>query len=702
MGKIERITKSAANGDDDQLREVLSERARIQMDEFRASHHTKVLTIFFSDLVGSTRQQDELGNDYAAALVEKHRAIFRATLAKFVDGREIETAGDSFLAVFDAPSDGVWFALQLQANMRSARIYEPDLPGFRIGLHQGQVVIGHTDGSSKPMDIYGIQVSVASRIMGFGCGGQILCSRAVFDDAKQSLTKKELDGLERLEWRLYGSYRLKGVRAAQEIGEVGEKGKAPFKRPPGRLIPRIPLLLGSAALACCLISAIWLFLSGPALVLTDIRPEAKAIAERAKEIHQDNAAVQNSLQVVQQTAKRVETNAAKTAVALDAVVSGFDALSKQGGLISNPSTPQEVYHNARLYQLNGDSQNARKAFEQFFAFKLDFTDPHIEYVKLLKAQDGHAAALHSYEELAKSQGTLSAECAWISLMEDPQQRIQSLERLAVEHPEHGPVFYQLSSEFSHAAPASQTLAQSRAEKAALEQFLNAERAGNVYRYFLDKAVADHDIADAKNRYQQVAAIPTETIDKPVQVQFGINAPDTMMISIKVAEDTTKVEYRWDEDKEFTPFDLHRVLLANPQKRRTFYVRYWDAAGTMQGPYQFPFEPKNAMLGRHIEDLDDELKMSMVGPGDIAKRDDGYYLDLTTLRESDEHYRESGPALIDSVLYSFDSADLNQRLELSSAAASWAIPIPAEAQFLTLQVLYSDGTKSAIRQRKIER
>ena len=146
-----------------------------QLEAFRAAHDTQVLTILLSDLEASTRQQSELGNLRAAELVQKHRAIFRDVLAP-LDGREVETAGDSFLVVFAAPSEGVKFALRMQAAMRRERESDADLPWVRVGIHQGQVVVEmHAEGR-KALDIYGLQVSAAARIMGLARGGQVLCS----------------------------------------------------------------------------------------------------------------------------------------------------------------------------------------------------------------------------------------------------------------------------------------------------------------------------------------------------------------------------------------------------------------------------------------------------------------------------------------------------------------------------------------------
>jgi len=210
--------------------ELLTSEGRARTERFCAEHHTQVLTILLSDLVGSTRQQSRLGNVRAAELVQAHRAVFRTVLAGTA-GQEVETAGDSFLAVFAAPSEGVKFALHLHAAMRSAREGEPELPWVRVGLHQGQVIVERHGDGSKPLDIYGLQVSTAARIMDLGGGGQVLCSRAVFDDARAILREADLAGLGRVRWCNHGQYRLKGVEDAYDVCEVGEESHAPLAAP---------------------------------------------------------------------------------------------------------------------------------------------------------------------------------------------------------------------------------------------------------------------------------------------------------------------------------------------------------------------------------------------------------------------------------------------------------------------------------------
>jgi len=205
--------------------------SREQMERFRAAHATQVLTILLSDIEGSTRQQGELGNVRAAELVVAHRAVVRQVLAG-VDGEEVETAGDSFLLVFAAPSEAVRFALRLQAALRNERARDPAVPAVRIGIHQGQVVVQRHEDGPKRLDIYGLQVSTTARITDLARGGQVLCTRAVFDDARAILNRDDLAGLAPVAWCNHGPYRFKGVADAYEVCEVGETGLAPLAPPP--------------------------------------------------------------------------------------------------------------------------------------------------------------------------------------------------------------------------------------------------------------------------------------------------------------------------------------------------------------------------------------------------------------------------------------------------------------------------------------
>src|SRR5689334_8524245 len=77
------------------------------------AHETRLVTVVFTDLVGSVALRRQLGDQAATTLLQRHRQIVRELLQRSASAEEVETAGDSFLLLFARPSDAVKFALVL-------------------------------------------------------------------------------------------------------------------------------------------------------------------------------------------------------------------------------------------------------------------------------------------------------------------------------------------------------------------------------------------------------------------------------------------------------------------------------------------------------------------------------------------------------------------------------------------------------------
>jgi serine/threonine protein kinase/class 3 adenylate cyclase len=182
-------------------------------------------------MVGSTQLKQELGDSAGVALTLKHHEIVRSILKGFPDAQEISVAGDSFFIVFVKPSDAVRFSLLLQSHLRTETKDTPAPIRVRIGIHLGEVSV-QIGSDGTPTDYLGIQVDIASRVMSLAQGDQILCTRTIFDSARQVLRSQELKGLAEAAWLNHGEYRLKGVEDPVEVCEVGEKGQAVLSPPP--------------------------------------------------------------------------------------------------------------------------------------------------------------------------------------------------------------------------------------------------------------------------------------------------------------------------------------------------------------------------------------------------------------------------------------------------------------------------------------
>jgi pimeloyl-ACP methyl ester carboxylesterase len=154
-----------------------------------------LVTVLFTDIVGSTEMAARMGDRAWRAQLERHNAAIRRELDLY-RGQERGTAGDGFLATFDGPARAVHAA---HAISKAARDLDVEV---RVGVHTGEVeVVGS--------DIAGIAVHIGSRIADLAGPGQVYVSRTVRDLVAGS----ELVFEER------GTHRLKGIPGDWEIYE---------------------------------------------------------------------------------------------------------------------------------------------------------------------------------------------------------------------------------------------------------------------------------------------------------------------------------------------------------------------------------------------------------------------------------------------------------------------------------------------------
>ena len=144
-------------------------------------------TVLFTDIVGSTERVAKLGDGPWRELLEEHHRLVRAELERF-RGREIDTAGDGFLATFDGPARAIRCACAIRDSVRSLGIE------IRAGLHTGEceLVAGK---------VAGIAVHTAARVNGLAQPSEVLVSSTV----------KDLVAGSGIEFVDRGEHDLKGV-----------------------------------------------------------------------------------------------------------------------------------------------------------------------------------------------------------------------------------------------------------------------------------------------------------------------------------------------------------------------------------------------------------------------------------------------------------------------------------------------------------
>jgi class 3 adenylate cyclase/pimeloyl-ACP methyl ester carboxylesterase len=144
-----------------------------EVEEFvtgaRAAHDTDSLlaTVLFTDIVGSTERAASLGDNAWRAVLQEHDELVRRQLRTH-DGREVQTMGDGFLALFDRPAKAVRCATRIASDAAELGI------SVRAGVHTGEC-------ERRGADVTGLAVHIGARIGALAGPEEVLVSGTVRD-----------------------------------------------------------------------------------------------------------------------------------------------------------------------------------------------------------------------------------------------------------------------------------------------------------------------------------------------------------------------------------------------------------------------------------------------------------------------------------------------------------------------------------------
>ena len=171
-----------------------------EIHEFLTGHQADVAddrvlaTVLFTDIVDSTRRAAEMGDRDWHALLDAHDAVVRSQLSRF-RGREVNTSGDGFLAMFDGPQRAIRCAMAIRDAVQALGIQ------VRAGLHTGECEI-------RGDDIGGIAVHIGARVSALAGPNDVLVSSTLRDlviGSGLEFDERGVHGLKGVpgEWRLF-------------------------------------------------------------------------------------------------------------------------------------------------------------------------------------------------------------------------------------------------------------------------------------------------------------------------------------------------------------------------------------------------------------------------------------------------------------------------------------------------------------------
>jgi hypothetical protein len=225
------------------------------------------VTVLFTDIVGSSEIAVQLGDERWKVLLEAHHQIVRRALKRH-GGRELDTAGDGFFAVFDRQAEAIRCAVEIVDEVRSIGLE------VRAGLHVGEaeLIAGK---------VGGVSVHTGARIGATAGPGEVMVSGVLRDLVPGSGIDFTDQGSQQLkgipeEVRTFAVRAVHGVELTKPLDpEVAAERRSAAAEPPDRRRPALLVggIAGSAVVIALVAIALWNRDAGsPAAAATTMAP----------------------------------------------------------------------------------------------------------------------------------------------------------------------------------------------------------------------------------------------------------------------------------------------------------------------------------------------------------------------------------------------------------------------------------------------
>lgn len=423
------------------------------------------------------------------------------------------------------------------------------------------------------------------------------------------------------------------------------------------------------------------------------------------------ASLQESLGVIQkdvaeikETTNRIEQKTDQVIESVETIAETFNELANQGGIIPNPETPQQFYHNARLQELKSDYAGARRSYLEYFKSDLEFLDPHLRFQEFLKVQEGREGARETYGYVVNKSESHIPKLASI-LLWTREQRVQMLTQFIGEYPDFAAAYYLLSLEYSAERVGSQSLEDLRLEKENLDKFKELDGDGNLVRFMMDQELVAEWRDDATKRLTALQANETR-VENPVTVTW-MHSNSGWMGSIQIVEPALEIFWKKPGGTEFEstgqsptvnfstgkPQPNMNVSLPDGTPAGEIEVKYTNAAGKEMGAYKAKFDPIAATMkaNKHILGL---TKQSWVSFRDYDGKLLLYFSALMTHRGILAEIKYGLDKEEPDTVFEFPAYDKPGNAPIGADVPTY-LEIPMETKFVSVQLTFKDGEQSEL-------
>lgn len=404
---------------------------------------------------------------------------------------------------------------------------------------------------------------------------------------------------------------------------------------------------------------------------------------------------------IKATTSRLEENSEAVMASLDAIREGIG----KGGIIANPNSPEEYYHNARVHEIGGDYSAARRSYLAYFRADLPLLDPHLRFISFLKVQEGTAGARETYNTVTENSSSPMPAYARLLLL-DPGKRAPALKLYLKDHSQFAPAAYHLSLEYSERRLGSQTLYDKRQELVYITAFQRIDEQGGLLRYMIDQDLVRQWREDAQARKLALDSGAAGLLKNPVAISWmshngGWNG------NIQISESATDIQ--WNIKGQSSPTSTGSSGRVDPntgkasprsfftlpsnQRAATVEIRYTDLTGMVQGPYEFAFKP-----GKESNDGNRRILETTSGSWVALREMNGsvllYFTHLMTYRGA-----------LSKISYGVNRAEPNKKFKFPrwnkpglapiDAKTPLYITVPRSTKYVSVQLTFKNGDTSPV-------
>lgn len=668
----------------------------------------KIAAILAADVSGYSRliAQDEERTLHALA---EARQIFDRFVRRG-GGRIFNTAGDSVMCEFDSAVEAVRVALRIQEELGR---FNEEFSGdrklqFRIGITIGDVV-------ERGDDLLGDGVNIAARLEGISPPGGICISRSVHEAVAnkvqadfQDLGARPLKNIAQPVHAFIvappgSASGGAGALIAGERGPAAERvrwSSAPERRRRWRL--RTALVVVSVAASLPVLYGVgfvgqgWFGAAQPTVapagqIASPVRPPPPPSRSAAQNQNLREKQAQSSAPDKPAGSDKPATVVAERP---GSRVSAFAGLANQG-LLAEPRTVPEMYHNALMLETKGDREGALRVYAAFAPRMGEMVDPLVRYANLLRNVSGPEAARAAVERLAATEQSRTVTLVR-AMLADGADRIAKLETLGSSTQDFSPVAYVLAQALTEKRQGGPTITERRLAFAALDQFLEAAGAGSLAPFFMDRSFLEGWIETARARRGEIEAFFASAQTRPdasfTRVEGGWTAKVTLpepatAVTARIGEAGAPAAARLAGGT--SPHTVAEVAIPATTERTTIYLTYRDLARREAGPFPILFDPAAAAVSSGREALE-RYPDSWVS----------FRPDLPDLLSYGQLV--ANRCAIRRALIGFGDEPPTQAIPLPACGSGLAgdaraiVPLPAGTDAVQVQLTYADGAESAVR------